>query len=266
MRPRDMVRELNATGTTPPGGPSLPPHLTPVPNFVPSAPPDSASEEELEQKRWELRNCVHQLQRETDRLAGLERAHERARGERYAALEAVAVAERLVTDAKRHWHHHLVVAATGGEDVLGTPSPENAEFARGLRASQLRDADELVTALSAEISACENGLVGLRRQRDEAAGALISRSAAFLRLFERLQSAFAEIRSCRVAIREVSKLVTLASPLVDLYQIDQPTSAERFVGYRIDEDLVADWTRAAARLRDDADAPLPGAPGRQPDV
>lgn len=258
IKPSELVRELSAARP-----PSAPPSLTPVPGLTPSQPPPPADEAEIDQLRIRLRAAQHAVRQETDRLGGLQTALERARSERAGALEAVDQAERLVTQAKRDWHHHLVVAATGGQEVTGIPAPESAQAEVDLRNEQLRSADELLAALAEEISGCENALVGLRRARDETAGALISRSPEFLVLLRNIQAAFATLRSARIAIREIGRLVTLETRLVDLSLVDQPVLPERFVGYEVNEALVGAWRDAVTQLLRDADAPLPeGAPGR----
>lgn len=272
MRPSELVRELTeaggvaaATGETSPVARARP-ALAPVAGFTPTQPPEPANEVEAEALRYQLRAARLKVTQEEDRLAGLERARERARGETYGALEALALAEQVRTDAQRHWHRHLVVAYTGGQDILGTPSPENAQAEVDRRAEQLRSADALLAALGEEIERCEAEILGLRGARDEAAGLLVSRSPQFLGLLRDIQAAFATLRTCRVAIREIGKLVPVESRLRDLSLVEQPTGPERFVGYRIDEDVVAAWLQAVARLREDADAALPGAPGQQHDV
>ena len=55
--------------------------------------------------------------------------------------------------------------------------------------------------------------------------------------------------------------VPLADRLLSLAQEQEPTDAERYVGYSVNEQLFSTWVAAATRLRDDADAPLPNSAG-----
>ena len=245
-----------------PGGRYVPaPSLRPVPSFTPTQPPQPADEVELDQLRYGLRAAQLKVVQESDRLNGLQRARVRARSERYGAIERFAEAERVLADAKRHGRAHLVALYVDGKELAG-PTPENAEHERNLRADQVRSAETLIEALDGEIDGCEAGLVGHRRRRDEAAGAVVSRSGEFLRLLHDIQAAFATLRSARLAIREVSKLVSLESRLRDLALVDQPSDGNaRYPGYRVNEGLVTIWTQAVAALLADADAPLPKTAG-----
>ena len=87
----------------------------------------------------------------------------------------------------------------------------------------------------------------------------VSTAGEFLHLFARLRAAFAELRSVRIAVLSVGNAlsVPLQNRLLSLSQAEEPTDAQRYTGYPVDEALISAWVAAATKLRDDADAPLP---------
>jgi len=212
-----------------------------------------------DQLRYELRAAQHKLRHNEGLLAARHQARERARGERYAAQAAVAEAEQMLAEVRKHSRADLVEAYINNEPVDAAMTEADAKTQLELRTDQLRHAEEIDRALTFEIADLESNVIPEhRRRRDQAAGALVSRTAQFLALVRRVDEAFATLRNVRLCLEELRRLVPHGDTLCPMIDSNQPSGAGRWGGFGTGEKLVSEWTNAVGKLLVDGDSLVPG--------
>jgi hypothetical protein len=211
---------------------------------------------DLDPARAKLRETLARHKEEAERLDGLTAAMERCHGESRDARAALHQSETALRDLRHTDRTDLAYRYAEGAilELSHSLDVATAEVARNQ--AELERLSEVETALADEIKASQSRLVMRQMSLREALSAVICDSSEFRSLLERLDALHAAERGLHKAFRVISAAIG-GLPAAHFRRIHRTVSRDPDVNEPIDPAVAEHWSAALAKLREDADAPLP---------
>jgi hypothetical protein len=209
--------------------------------------------------RDKLRAAISAFAEETQRLAALEAARQRAHSDKFDAQDRLAAAEAELEAARQGEPIAQAYAYARGEPVTDDRNlaEANAEVERQRRA--VAQADMIERTLASEIHGIEARLTLRRHDLQQAKAEVILAAAEFQAFLRQLAAAWARLRSLKIiGVDIILSAFQGYAPANIMSTIQASEPLEDRIGWAIDEPLIEEWRSALAALAADADAQLPG--------